>query len=49
MRQVSLSYARTHLSALAEEAAAGAVIIITKRGVPMAKLTPLDAENQRRV
>ena len=42
MKQVSISEAKARFSALVEEAAAGEVIIITKNGKPLAKLTGLD-------
>jgi prevent-host-death family protein len=41
MRQVNLHEAKTHLSRLVEEAAAGEEIIIAKAGKPIAMLTPL--------
>jgi prevent-host-death family protein len=41
MKQVSLYEAKTHLSRLVDEAAAGEEIIITKNGKPLAKLRPL--------
>jgi prevent-host-death family protein len=47
MRQVSLYEAKTHLSALAEEAAAGEEIVIAKNGKPRAKLVALDAPAAR--
>jgi len=43
MKQVSLYEAKTRLSALTEEAAAGEEIIISKNGKPCAKLVALDA------
>lgn len=47
MKQVNLYQAKTHLSALIEEAAAGAKIIIANSGKPRAKLVPLTAEKAR--
>ncbi len=44
MKQVSLYEAKTHLSALTDEAAAGEEIIISKNGKPRAKLVALDAQ-----
>ena len=41
MKQVSLYEAKTHLSRLVDEAAAGEEIIITKNGKPLAMLRPL--------
>ena len=43
MKQVNLYEAKTDLSALVEEAAAGGEIIIAKNGKPKAKLVALDA------
>ena len=40
MRKVSTSEAKTHLSALLDDVARGETIIITKRGRPVARLTP---------
>jgi prevent-host-death family protein len=44
---VNLYEAKTHLSTLVEEAAAGAEIIIAKAGRPMAKLVPLGPSTRR--
>ena len=43
MREIGASKARTHFSALLDEVARGATIVITKRGRPMARLTPPEA------
>ena len=43
MKSVSLYEAKTHLSSLVDEAAAGAEIVIAKNGVPRARLVPLPA------
>ena len=43
MRKVSTSEAKTHLSALLDDVARGETIIITKRGRPVARLTPPEA------
>jgi prevent-host-death family protein len=40
---VNIHEAKTHLSRLVEEAAAGQTILIAKAGKPMAKLVPLDS------
>ena len=40
MREIGASQARTHFSALLDEVARGATIVITRRGRPMARLTP---------
>jgi prevent-host-death family protein len=45
---LNLYEAKTRLSSLVEEAAAGAEIIIAKNGRPMAKLVPLKSAAQRR-
>ena len=42
MKTVNIHAAKTHLSALLEEAAAGEEIIIAKAGKPMARLMPLE-------
>lgn len=39
--EVSLYEAKTHLSALVDRASVGEEVVITKNGVPKAKLTPL--------
>jgi len=41
MSTVNIHAAKTHLSRLVEEAAAGKEIIIAKAGTPLAKLGPL--------
>ena len=45
--EVSLYDAKTHLSALIERAAGGEVIIITKKGTPKAKLSPIENSGRR--
>lgn len=42
MKQVNLYEAKTHLSALVDEAAGGGEIIIAKNGRPCARLVALD-------
>jgi prevent-host-death family protein len=42
MRQVNMHEAKTHLSRLVEEAAAGSPFVICKAGRPMVRVTPLD-------
>ena len=42
MKQVNLYEAKTQLSALVEEAKAGAEIVIAKNGKPAAKLVPFE-------
>ncbi len=43
MRKINIGEAKTHLSRLVEEAAAGDSFIIAKAGKPMVKVVPLDA------
>lgn len=43
MRTINIHEAKTHLSRLVEEAAAGEPFIIAKAGKPVAKVVPLDA------
>lgn len=42
MDAVSLADAKAHLSELVERAEAGETVVITKRGKPVAQLTPLE-------
>ena len=42
MRRVNMHEAKTHLSRLVDEAAAGESLVICKAGKPMARLMPLD-------
>ena len=44
MRTVNIHAAKTHLSRLVEQAAAGEEIVIAKAGKPMARLAPLPTE-----
>lgn len=44
MQTVNIHEAKTHLSRLLEDVAAGAEIIIAKAGKPMAKLVPIETE-----
>lgn len=48
MKQVNLYEAKTDLSALVEQAAAGEEIIIAKNGKPKAKLVAIGDKDQRR-
>jgi prevent-host-death family protein len=43
MRQVNIHEAKTHLSRLVEEAAAGETIILAKAGKPVARIVGLEA------
>jgi len=49
MTIVSLYDAKTRLSALVDQAAAGEEIIIAKNGVPQARLVPIPQNGQPRV
>jgi prevent-host-death family protein len=42
METVNIHEAKTHLSRLIEEVAAGAEVVIAKNGVPRARLVPLE-------
>jgi prevent-host-death family protein len=42
MRQVNMHEAKTHLSRLVDQAAAGEPFVICKAGRPMVRVTPLD-------
>ncbi|MBI4729795.1 MAG: type II toxin-antitoxin system prevent-host-death family antitoxin [Acidobacteria bacterium] len=48
-RLVGVHEAKTHLSRLINEASAGEEIIVTRGGVPVAKLTPLRPAAERQV
>ncbi len=43
---INIHEAKTHLSRLLDQVAAGAVIIIAKAGKPLAKLSPISAPAQ---
>ena len=43
MRKINIHEAKTHLSRLVEEAAAGEAFVIAKAGKPMVKVVGLDA------
>jgi prevent-host-death family protein len=45
MKTVNIHAAKTNLSRLVEEAAAGEEIIIAKAGKPMVRLTPIKKKN----
>lgn len=47
MHTVNIHEAKTHLSRLVEQAAAGAEIIIAKAGRPVARLMPLAAATRK--
>lgn len=48
MHTINIHEAKTHLSRLVEQAAAGEPFIIAKAGRPMVKVVPLDPERQAR-
>lgn len=48
MRSVNLHEAKTHLSELVDDAAAGEEIVIAKAGKPLARLVPLEQPQPRR-
>jgi prevent-host-death family protein len=48
MKTVNIHAAKTHLSSLVEEAAAGEEIVIAKAGRPVARLVGLPAAKPRR-
>ena len=47
MSTVNIHAAKTHLSRLVEEAEAGKEVIIAKAGVPMVRLGPIKAVEQK--
>jgi prevent-host-death family protein len=47
MKTVNLHAAKTHLSRLVDEAAAGQEIVIAKAGKPLVRLTPVLAGRRR--
>jgi prevent-host-death family protein len=47
MKQVAITLAKSQLSTLVEEAAAGEEIVITKHGKPRARLVPLAASTAK--
>lgn len=49
MKQINIHAAKTHLSRLVEDAAAGEEIIIAKAGKPLARLCGLHPPKGRRV
>ena len=48
MRTINISAAKTHLSSLVEEAAAGEEITVAKAGGPIARLVPLEEPDFRK-
>ncbi len=47
MRSINIHEAKTHLSRLAEEVAAGEEIIVAKAGKPKMKLVPVDKDKTK--
>ena len=47
MKTVNMQSAKTHLSRLVEEAAAGADIVLAKAGRPMVRLVPFQRDVSR--
>ena len=47
MREVGISQARANFDALLKEAARGEMIVITRRGYPVARLTALEAPDRQ--
>ena len=48
MREVGTFEAKTHLSSLLEAVAAGEEVLITKRGIPVARLMPPEGASEAR-
>ena len=48
LRTINIHAAKTHLSLLVEDAAAGEEIVIAKAGKPLARLVPLEARPGKR-
>lgn len=48
MKTVGIFHAKTHLSALVDDAAAGKTTIITRRGKPVAEIRPVSEERRTR-
>ena len=49
MRFVNVHEAKTHLSRLLDEVAAGGEVVIAKAGKPVAKLVPIHTQDRRRL
>lgn len=49
MRKVNIHEAKTHLSRLVDQAAAGEPFVIAKAGKPMVRVSPPDAPSERDV
>lgn len=48
-KQVNVHYAKTHLSSLLEDVKGGQEILLSKRGVPYAKLVPISEPPKRKL
>jgi prevent-host-death family protein len=48
MKQVNIHFAKTHLSNLLHEVEEGAVIVIAKAGMPIAKIVPIKEKLKKR-
>ncbi|HXW59920.1 MAG TPA: type II toxin-antitoxin system Phd/YefM family antitoxin [Myxococcota bacterium] len=48
MKQVNIHFAKTHLSNLLREVEEGAVIVIAKAGMPIAKIVPIKEKLKKR-
>jgi len=46
MRTVTLAEAKTHLSHLLDQVEAGQEVVITRRGQPIARITPVEKPKQ---
>lgn len=47
MKTVSAADANRHFSRILREVAAGAPVVVTSRGKPVARIVPVDAEDRR--
>ena len=48
MKTINIHEAKTHLSRIVEDVAAGESVIIAKAGTPIAKIVPLAARSSKR-
>jgi len=48
MKSVGIFEAKTHFSALVDEALGGKTIVITRNGEPVAELAPIDSDRKTR-
>jgi len=49
MKTVNIHEAKTHLSRLLEQVAAGEEIIIAKAGTPIARVVPISSRSKKRI